>query len=42
MSVADTSGSTKPQVTTLYSDYAPGDTAEITATGFEPGSTIEF
>lgn len=35
-------GSINPFVTTDKSDYAPGETATITASGFEAGATVEF
>ncbi len=42
MSLPVTSGTTQPTVTTSFADYAPGETAGITASGFEAGVTIEF
>ena len=32
----------QPSVTTDLQDYAPGSTAEITASGFDPGSSVTF
>lgn len=42
MSLADNSITTRPTVATSFEGYAPGETAGITATGFELGSTAEF
>ena len=35
-------GEPEPAVTTDKDDYAPGETATITATGFRPGATLTF
>ncbi len=42
LSILPDSAVLTPTVVTDRPDYAPGETAIFTATGFEPGSTLRF